>query len=106
MAVILYHNGFSSEMSHAASDHADLVGTTVIEVWSELQVFETHRARRAYFQDAGRAHHVMTVIHEEFDGVKKWMFMYDDAEQVMFAPMDTLPSDSELEQMLLDLIGG
>lgn len=99
MATVLYHNGFSGEMSKNASDHSDRVGQTLIEVWSELQVFETHRARRSYFA-GDNTHHVLTVLLDEIDGVKKFLFMYDDAEQESIAPVDVLPSDSDLELML------
>lgn len=103
MSVKLMQNGFSGTAGLAASDLSDSVGNTLIELWTELVVFERQRVRNEYFNGA-HDQHVLIVLVDVVDGITKFLFMFDDKDQVMYPPVDLLPSDAELETMLTDLI--
>ena len=82
-------------------------GATVLEVWSEEIFFETPLERAQYFTKGGTLSCLNISAEKEINGggVLKYRFALNDEYIDNIYPMtDVLPSDEDLEQMLMVLL--
>ncbi len=93
----LYFNDYDPTKT-AASDY-ECSGQTIIEVWTTLIEFNRQAARNTYLDKPTHAEHVLVVGLDIIDGVNKFVFYIDDQPSAI-DPVDTLPTDEELDALL------
>ena len=98
MATFIYKNGYAPESSRNVEDY-EVSGQQILEVWTNTIAFETHRDRRAYFASA-HGEHCLSVEFDE-DETGKWVLFFYDDQPTSFAPVKTVPSEEDLQSMLL-----